>query len=438
MTKIITTALLFLSSYALADNPYISVGTAKSRKTVVAFPDVRALGTAPNLKTHAKTVTDAVNHDLTFMDLFKFLSPSAFTEDTAKAGIAIGSFNFSDWQAIGTEFLVKAGVSQTTGDSVTLEGYLFDVAQNRQILGKKYVARSTDLKVLAHTFANDVVNTLTGLPGIFLTKIAMTCERNRRKEIYIMDYDGSNVRQVTSHKSTAIAPAWSPDGTKIAYTLFSRHRNNVKNPDIFEFDFRTNSLKLLSNRKGMNSGAAYAPDGRSLALTMSFLGDPEIFSLDLSTGNVTRLTKSFGVDVDPSYSPDGKQLVFVSGRSGPPMVFKMGADGSSPQRLTYAGTYNATPNWSPMNNKIVFASWIDKTFDVFTMNIDGTNIERLTKSQGNNEDPTFSPDGNFVVFSSNRSGSKRIYVMNLDGSFVKPLTFGLGNCTAPRWSPPPK
>ncbi len=427
-------AIFLTSPFArAADRPYIAVGEAKLKKTVIAFPTIRAQG---DLDSLGREVGETVNGDLLFMDMFKFLDPKAFIEP-ATAGLTQGTFKATDWSSIGAEFVIKSQIVPD-GSNIAIEAFLHDVVSAKQVLAKRYVARKSDAKTVGHTMANDIVQALTGLPGIFLTKIAMTCDRTGKKEIYAMNFDGTDVKQITSHRSIAFAPAWSPDGTKIAYSLFTRHKGNVKNIDLYEFDFTKSSIRMLSNRKGINSGAAYSPDGSKIALTMSFLGNPEIFTLDVSNNTVTRLTQSFGFDVDPSWSPDGKSVAFVSSRTGVPMVFSMSVDGSKSQRLTYAGRYNATPTWSPRNNKIGFAGWIDGRFDIFIMNPDGTNIERLTKNQGNNEDPHFSPDGQFIVFSSNRTGQRNVYVMNIDGTFVKRLTYGLGNCVAPKWSSPPK
>ncbi|MFL5812856.1 MAG: translocation protein TolB [Bdellovibrionia bacterium] len=419
------------------DTPYIAVGKAKAEKAVIAMPEIRTGGNR-ELATLGKEISDTVTNDLNFMDMFKFLGSSAFVEDTSKAGITLDQFKLSDWTSIGAKLLIKSQLSSQNGNLV-LESYLYDTYGARQLLGKRFVALRSDVKTLAHSLANSVVEALTQQPGIFLTKIAMSCERNHRKEIYMMNFDGSDVKQVTQHHSIAFAPAWNPDGNKLAYSVYAKHRGNIKNIDLFEFDFRTSTYKVISNRKGINSGAAYNPDRSGhIALTMSFLGNPEIFVFNPGADTVTRLTKSFGFDVDPVYSPDGKSLAFVSSRSGQPMIYRMNADGSNVKRLTYAGHYNATPTWSPMNNKIGFAGDIDGHFDIFIMNPDGTNIERLTKGQGNNEDPNFSPDGNFLVFSSNRTGQANIYVMNVDGTYVKRLTYGLGNCSSPKWSLPPK
>ncbi len=416
-----------------ADQVYIPIGSAKTKKTVVAFPDLKARNGA---NAQAKAIHETVTNDLTFMDLFRFLQPAAFVENSSKSGITFGSFKMPDWSGIGTEFLIKAEASLDQGNLV-LEGYLYDVSGNKQIVGKKFVAQSTDAKTLAHTFANQIVEALTGQPGIFLTKIAMSCNHTGKKEIYVMNIDGTEPKQITSHRSIAFSPAWSPDGTKIAYSLYTKHKGNIKNIDLYEFNFASSTVRMLSNRKGINSGASYSPDGKKIALTMSFLGNPEIFSLDPSNGTVTRINKSMGVDVDPIWSPDGKKIAFTSSRAGSPMIYSMNADGSGPQRLTFAGRYNATPSWSPKGNKIAFAGWLDQHFDIFTMNSDGSHIERLTQNQGANENPFMSPDGNFIVFSSKRSGTENVYVMNIDGTFVKRLTFGLGECVEPKWSNPP-
>ncbi|MGZ3699308.1 MAG: hypothetical protein ACXWP5_14310 [Bdellovibrionota bacterium] len=427
--------MLAASAAKAGPAPYIPVGSAKVKKSVIAFPDIKVEGGASTAS--ARAISETVTNDLTFMDLFQFMNSSAFVEGK-NAGILPEQFKMSDWTSINAEFVIKAAISSDPHGNLVLEGHLYDAFGNKHILAKRYIALPSDAKTLGHTFANNIVEALTALPGIFLTKVIMSCDRSGKKEIYMMNFDGSEVKQVTHHRSIAFAPAWSPDGTRISYSLFTRHRNNVKNIDLYEFNFSDSTVRMLSNRKGINSGAAYSPNGKKIALTMSFLGNPEIFALDPRTSEVTRLTKSYGFDVDPAWSPDGRKMAFVSSRTGMPMVFSMDIDSGKITRLTYAGRYNATPTWSPTNNKIGFAGWIDHSFDIFIMNPDGSNIERLTKDQGNNEDPFFSPDGNFVIFSSNRTGQKNVYVMNVDGTFVKRLTYGLGNCVSPKWSNPPR
>ena len=431
--------LLFFSitspTSAHAAGAYISVGKAKVKKTILAVAPIQWDGVERPREDWKEIIKETITRDLTFMDYFRFLPESEFKEGSG-AGMLPSTFKFADWSSVGAEFVLKSTLSTDKG-AVRLDAYFYDPVKGVQLFAKRYVASTDHIATIGHYLSNDIIEGLTGTPGIFLTRIAMSCDRTKKKEIYMMDFDGSNVKQITRHGSIAFAPSWSPDGTRLAYSLFTKHANNQRNIDLFEFNFSNNTIRLLSNRTGINSGAFYAPDGKSLILTMSFLGNPEIFSLDTVKRSVKRLTRSYGFDVDPSWSPNGKRITFASSRSGKPMIYSMNADGSDLKRLTFAGRYNATPSWSPSNNKIAFASWIDEGFDIFLMNPDGTKLERLTKDQGSNEDPQFSHDGNFLVFSSDRTGSKNVYVMNIDGTFVKRLTYGLGNCVTPRWSAPP-
>ncbi len=421
-------SLVSISVRAEDETTYIAVGKAKTQKTSLA---ITSFISPKELSAAVAKVSDTVKKDLSFIDAFDLQSEGQFS--SFAAGVTPGSFPFEPWAGIKTDFIFKSSTT-ASAKGMTIEGYLYQVNGGKNTLSKKYTASLSDSVTLGHTIANDIVKSITGEMGIFQTKIAFVCDRTGKKELYVMDFDGGNVRQITHHKSLVMTPAWSPDGTKIAYSLIAKNKKNVKNTNLYEFAFKNSQIKLLSDRQGMNSGAHYHPDGKRIALTMSFLGNPEIFVLDPATKSATRLTNAEGVDVDPNWSPDGKFVSFVSSRAGASMVYKMNADGSGVQRLTFAGSYNATPSWSPKNNKIAFAGWLDGRFDIFTMNPDGTTIERLSKGQGNNEDPSFSPDGNFLVFSSNRAGQKNIYAMSVDGTGVKRLTYGLGNCVSPRWS----
>lgn len=424
--------LLFFASPAFAGQVYISIGDAKIKKSVLAIPKVKITEASKEAEKAAETLHQILNRDLEFTALFRIQDPQAFIEPPA-AGLALDGFKLSDWSTIGTEFLLKTGVQIEDGQ-IALELRLHDVLGGKQIHGKRYMAPKGEATTLAHTAANDIMEALTGHRGMFLSKLAFVCNRSGQKEIYVSDYDGSNVEQLTHHRSLAFAPAWSPDAKLLAYSVYTKNSKNVKNIDLYEYNFQTKKSTLLSNRPGTNSGASYHPEGDRVALTMSFLGNQEVFALDRRSKKVTKLTNSFGFDVDPSYSPSGNKVAFVSSRSGLPMVYTMNTDGSSVQRLTFAGKFNATPTWSPDGKKIAFAGWIDKHFDVFMMNTDGSGLERLTKNEGSNEDTFFSPDGNFIAFTSNRAGQKNVYAITTDGQTTRRLTFGLGHCETPKWS----
>ena len=114
------------------------------------------------------------------MDLFRFLPAAAFIEKEP-AGIAPNTFKLSDWTSIGAEFLVKAQTTVENGNLV-LEGHLYDAFGAKEVLAKRYIGTTSDPRTIAHSFANNIVEALTGLPGIFQTKIAMSCDRTAKKK----------------------------------------------------------------------------------------------------------------------------------------------------------------------------------------------------------------------------------------------------------------
>ncbi len=381
---------ILLCLFVYADSPSIAIGQAHMKRATIGAGELTKLGIL-------------LKHDLEILDFFSIKQDG--------------------------ELKLKE----------TMTNHLWHVELLSQLkpifsMDAAYDEHPDTLVRVSHQMADMIIQKITGKKGIVSCKIAMTCEKRGVKEIYMMDIDGSHIEQVTHHHGIAFAPAWSPDGQKLAYSLFTRHKDHTHTIDLYEFDFQKSSVRLLSSKPGINSGAVYAPNGKTIVLTMSLSGNPELYELNPETKQSRKITRTPGFDVDPNFSPDGSTLAFVSSRSGAPMIFTTKLDGSELARLTFAGKYNASPSWSPTGDKIAFAGWLEKGFDIFLMNPDGSSIERITKNQGNNEDPSMSPDGRFIALSSNRTGKKNIYITN--GTFTKRLTYGFEGCTTPKWSPP--
>lgn len=431
---------------------YIKITEANLKKSLLALPAFQFVGPPRALAESirvGKELYDVFKNDMDVSGYFEFISPAAYIEDPNKVGLKpapneTGGFNFPSWKQIGTEFLVRVGY-RLSGDDLVADTYVYYVPQGTTVHSKTYKTKINDVRTAAHTFANDVIKTLTGQPGPFLTKLVVSrTTRPQQKEIFVMDWDGANPRQITRHKTIAQSPAWSFDGKLLAYSAFAYHSNEkTRNLDLFTYDLSAGRRFLVSYRRGINSGAFFLPDKKNMLLTISNAGNPDIYRMTVDGKNLTRLTfgKNGEMNVEPAVSPDGKKIAFSSTRSGRPMIYVMNIDGSNVKRLTFAGEYNSTPAWSPDGKRIAFAGHDKSHFDIFIMDADGTNMARLTsakKSNGkmaNNEDPTFSPDGRNILFRSDRTGKYQLYIVSVDGESERRVTFDNHEYFKPRWSP---
>ena len=405
----------------------IRIDSPNFRPYPIAIPDVQLLGTGTSKE--AVQVTQTLRWALSLAPTFKLLDPRSYLADPRKEGLVAASIKFSDWLNVGAEGLVKAGVTQTP-ERVKIDFRFFDVTSGRTLLSKAYAGPPAEAPALARRFADDVVEYLTGSRGVFQTRIAAVRRTKAGRELWTMNLDGTDARQVTKNGSINLLPSWTSDGQSLLFTSYIRH-----NPNLFIIPAQGGRPRQLSGEKGLNTGAAMSPDGSKIALTLTRDGNSEIYVMNADGTRLRRLTNEWAIDSSPSWSPDSKRIAFVSSRWGDPHIFVMNADGSRVRRVTDRGTYNQTPDWSPRGDLIAFTARDERNvFDIFTVNPDSKEIRRLTQDQGNNEEPSFSPDGNLIVFTSTRQRKQQVWVMALDGSKQTRITKA-GGFSTPVWSP---
>ena len=333
-----------------------------------------------------------------------------------------GVFRVTEWAETGEEGLVTGKVT-TKGSDIRVD---IDIAKTTFA----YTGKTSDTVRLSHKIADDIYRYFTGEAGIFSSQIVAARRTTNGKQIVIMDFDGSNPRQLTHASSINMVPVIGPQSKEVYFTTYLN-----KNPDLYAVSVEGNNLRPISTKRGLNVGPSISLDGRRMVLTLSKDGDSEIYAMDIDGKNLTRLTNSPGVDTSPSFSPDGEKIAFISARSGNPQVYLMNADGSSPKRLTFQGKYNQTPRFSPQGDVIVFMGRDEKNvFDIFTYDLTNKKIARVTQGQGSNEDPSFSPNGRMMVFTSTRDGGRDLYMSNIDGTFQKRITSD-GPYWTPNWGP---
>jgi len=312
-----------------------------------------------------------------------------------------------------------------------LTAKLYEVESGEIIFEKDFKGTIENYREIAHEINDEIVLRFTGQRGIAHSKIVFVNDSTGSKEIYVVDYDGFNIKKLTNYNSISIFPKWSPDGSRILFTSFV-----YGNPDLFVMNADGSGKRAVSTLQGLNTTPAWSPDGNSVILTISKGGSPNLYEIDLNGKYLKRLTFGNSIDTSPYFSPNGKNFVFVSDRPGYPQLYIMDVDGTNIKRI-YTDGYSDSPCWSPQGDKIVFTMRQPgfSMFDIYLYEISGGKISQLTFDSGSNESPSFSPDGRFIVFCSTRNKKKEIFVMFVDGSLQYRLFEMKGHSFMPHWSP---
>lgn len=319
------------------------------------------------------------------------------------------------------------------GQDALMDGTLYDFARGEVVGGKRYAGPPELVRTMIHRLADELVFQYTGEQGIARSWIAYVSEKDGAKELFIMDYDGYHPRQVTFDASLNLAPSWSPDKRRLAFTSYG----DGGDPTIEELDLMTGRRRTLVAFPGLNITPDWAPGGEELAFATTKDGNAEIYKMDKDGKRFERLTDHRAADLAPTWSPTGREIAFTSDRGGSPQIYVMGADGTNVRRLTFEGGYNTAGAWSPKGNWIAYVCRDDRAWlKICLISPDGQQWKRLTTGNGHDESPAWAADGRHVAFSSTRNGKRNIYIVNTDGTDLERLT---GNGTFnddPAWSAP--
>lgn len=388
-------------------------------------------------KTHALAFTQIVRDDLAFSGILEFVSPSFYPQQVPTVP---GEFKSAAWKdpQINADMLAFGNLTESTAE-VEIQGWLFDTNSSSPtpMLGKVYRGSPTDAQVrkFAHQFADEILSRISGQPGIASTQIAFVSSRTGSKEIWVMDYDGSNQHPLTSLHTISLTPRWSPDASRIAFTCFAPY-HTIVSPQLCMYSMDAGKVLTFQRYRGTNSSPAWSPDGSRIMFSSSMLGNPELFVADSNGGNPKRLTFSNGASTSPAWNPKtGQTVVFVSDRGGIPKLFMMNADGTNSTELDVPDKgYLIDPAWAP-NGQLLAFSWRrpEGNYDMYLMDAATHQIVEITRDSGRNERPSWAPDGRHIVFESTRGGTRQIWVMLADGSQAHQLTTQ-GHNESPNWS----
>jgi TolB protein len=400
-----------------------------SQLSAIALSGLKNLGGDDNHAVSSDFI-GTVSRDLELSGYFRVLDPHAYIEDPQQSGYQLGKFNFADWRSINADFLVKGAVT-VNGSQVQVIALLFDVAQQRRMMGKTFTGGPQDVARMARRFADAVLKAATGTEGPFDSRLAYVSTRGGRfKEVYYQSIDGQGLTRLTDNPTINLFPCWDRSGDHILYLSYK-----TMSPALYLADLKRKVETHISSNRGLVIGGALSPDGQSVAAAIERHGATNLYLLNPDGTVINQLTDTHSINVGPAFSPDGAMLAFTSDRSGNPQIYVMPVGGGSARRLTYQGNYNTTPAWSPDGKQIAYQSRMGGRFNLFVIPSGGGSARQLTEGGGSNESPSWSPDGRYLAFSSTRGGRSRIYILMVQtGKVISALTEGKGNDTSPAWS----
>ena len=366
-------------------------------------------------------ISTIIKADLERSGAFKVIDAGVITD--------IDNIDYSAWKAKGADALVVGTVDALADGRYDVRYKLLDTVKQAKIsnLDKAVTAQFTRLS--AHLIADDVYFKLTGIRGAFSTRISYVKQEGRNYQLMVADADGEGEQLALRSNEPIISPAWSPDGTKVAYVSFEQ-----KKAVVYVQNLITRARTVIANEKGSNSAPSWSPAGNKLAVALSKDGNYQIYTVNADGGNLRRISSSGGIDTEPQWSADGQSIYFTSDRGGAPQIYRMNPDGGEAKRVTFGGSYNTSPRVAADGKTLAYISRRDGNFQLYVLDLASGQEQRL--SDGTDDDsPSFAPNGKYIMYATQAGGRRSLAVVSVDGRVKQRLTTQAGGIKEPTWGP---
>ena len=337
--------------------------------------------------------------------------------------------NYSDWKAQGADALVVGSVQRLADGRYDVRYRLLDTVKAANLSGFGQIAGPDRLRVAAHKIADDIYEKLIGVRGAFATRIAYVTKVGNEYRLEVADSDGEGTQVALRSNEPIISPAWSPDGTKVAYVSFEN-----KKPVVYVQDLTSRQRIVIANYRGSNSAPSWSPDGSKLAVALSRNSYTQVYTVNADGSNLRQLTNTNGIETEPQFSADGQFIYFTSDRSGGPQIYRMSANGGEAQRVTFSGSYNISPRVSPDGKSLAYISRREGRFQLYIMDLQNGQEMRISDT-AKDESPSFSPNGKYIMYATEAGRRGALAVVSVDGRVKHRLTTQTGDIREPTWGP---
>lgn len=369
----------------------------------------------------SQAITAVIVNDLKRSGLFRPVDPAG------KAPHELKEVKFADWP--GVDALAIGSVTAGADGRVEVKFRLLDMVKQIELAGQAVSAKGDQVRAIAHRIADIIYEKFTGDPGVFSTRIAYINREGKANRLVVADSDGYGEQTVLAMNEPIMSPAWSPDGSHLAYVTFEQGHAVV-----YVQSLLMRQRIVLAAFPGSNSAPAWSPDGKQLAIVLTRDGSSQIYLVHPDGTGLKRISFSDAIDTEPSFSPDGQYLLFTSDRGGSAQIYRMSVEGGYAERMTFDGPNNFSPRYSPDGKGFVFMHSDGKQFLIATQDFETRQMQILT-DVGWEKKPSYAPNGKLILFATESQGRGILATVSSDGRVKQKMFPQRGDIREPTWGP---